>query len=140
MTPDWHEWDDPPRRESQEFVENVIGNHSAVKSVVRHDANRYTLEQRGGRTREVFLTNVYILGEADYLKLRAAHPAVDLIVLASEWNSCTMDVKEGALEEEIAIHSFKTLMRALNSRDDDAFLEFAYSPTDRFGRRLTRWP
>jgi hypothetical protein len=88
----------------------------------------------------VFLTNVYILGEADYLRLCAAHPTVDLIVLASTWNSCTMDVKVEGMENDVAIHSFKTLMRALNCTAEDDFLEFAYSPTDQFGNLLTHWP
>jgi hypothetical protein len=140
MSPDWHEWDDQPRQASQDFLADAVAGHSAVDEVISHSASRYRLRRRGAADREVFLTNVYILGEADYLRLRAAHPEVDLILLASEWNSCTMDVKEDAMREGIAIHSFKTLMRGLNRRDDDDFLAYEYSPTDSDGRRPTRWP
>jgi hypothetical protein len=119
-----------------------VANHSAVREVVRHDANRYTLYRRIAVSREIFLTNVYILGEADYSRLVAAHPDVDLILLASNWNSCTMDVKESAMEDNIAIHTFPSLMRALNQPRDDDFLEYGYAPTDRFGNRpkTWRWP
>lgn len=140
MSPDWHQWDDPPRRESQRFLADVVGGHSAVREIHRHDSNRYTLHCRDGRKREVFLTNVYILAEADHLRLRAEHPEVDLILLASNWNSCTIDVKEGAMDEDIAIHTLRTLMWALTQKDDDDFMAFAYSPTDQFGKRLTQWP
>jgi len=118
----------------------VVGGHSAVREVVRHDANRYTLRRRRAADREVFLTNVYILGEADYLRLRAAHPDVDLIILASDWNACTIDIKEAAMDDDVAIHSFKTLMRALNRKDEDDVLAYGYSPTDRDGRPIERWP
>lgn len=140
MTPDWHQWDDPPRQESQAFLTKTVAGHSAVLEVIQHDANCYTLSRRDAADREAFLTNVYILGEADYLLLRATYPNVDLIILASEWNSCTIDVTEIAMEDGVAIHSFKTLMRALNRPSDDDFVAYAYSPTDRSGRRLTRWP
>jgi hypothetical protein len=140
VAPDWHEWDAPPRRESQRFLLDVVGDHSQVHEVVRHDANRYTLKRRGAADREVFLTNVYILGEADYLKLRAAHPEVDLIVLASDWNSCTLAVKHEAMDDGVAVHTFKTLMRALHRKDDDDFLAFGYSPEDYEARERARWP
>jgi hypothetical protein len=116
-----------------------VAGHSAIDEVIRHNANRYALKRRDAADREVFLTNVYILGEADYARLIATHPDVDLIVLASTWNACTMDVKEAAMDDGIAIHNFPSLMRALVKRDDDDFVEFGYSPTDRFGNRLNEW-
>lgn len=137
--PDWHQWDDPPRRESQDFLMEVVAGHSAVEEVIRHDPNRYTLKRQNAADREIFLTNVYILGEADYSRLLAVNPEVDLIVLASSWNACTMEVKEAAMEASIAFHNFPSLMRALIRRDDDDFVEFGYSPTDQFGNRLERW-
>jgi hypothetical protein len=84
VTPDWHQWDDPPRQESQEFLTRIVAGHSAVSKVIQQDANRYTLSRRDAADREAFLTNVYILGEVDYLLLRAAHPYVYLVILACE--------------------------------------------------------
>jgi hypothetical protein len=117
----------------------VVAEHSTVQEVVRHDANRYTIYRRKADTRVAFLTNVYILGEADYSRLLAAHPDVDLIILASTRNACTMDVKEAAMEDGVAIHNFPSLMRALRQRNEEDFLEFGYSPTDRFGNRPNQW-
>ncbi len=87
----------------------------------------------------MFLTDVYILGESDYTILRYTHADVDLILLASSWNSCTMDVKELAMNEGIAIHNFSSLMGGLNKDSNDDFMAHAYSPTDKDGNRLEYW-
>jgi hypothetical protein len=139
MSPSGAEWDDAPRRETQRFLLDVVGGHSQVKSIERHDANCYTIERETGDPLLAFVTDVYILGEADYAKLRLTHPDVDLIILASSWNSCTMDVKEKAMEDEIAIHNFKSLMGGLNKREAADFLAHSYSPTDQNGRRPEHW-
>lgn len=139
MTPSGAAWDSYPSRETQRFLTNVVGGHSAVESIQQHDPNRYTIERRFAGPLEAFITDVYILGEADYALLRMTHPDVDLIIIASSWNSCTMDVKEQAMEQGIAIHTFTSLMGALNKRDVDDFLAHSYSPTDKDGRRLEHW-
>jgi len=139
MTPGHHDWNGYPSRESQGFLLDVVGGHTKIESIEQHDPNRYTLRRRNAADREAFLTDVYILGEADYAVLRATHPEVDLIILASSWNSCTMDVKEAAMEDGIAIHNFASLMGGLNKKDDDDFVAHSYSPTDQDGRRLEYW-
>jgi hypothetical protein len=140
VIPGRHEWNAYPSRESQNFLLRVVGDHTRVESIVRHDPNRYLLRRLRAPDKETFLTDVYILGEADYTLLRTTHPQVDLIILASTWNSCTMDVKEAAMNEGVAIHNFSTLMGGLNKGDDDDFMAHSYSPTDKEGRRLESWP
>jgi hypothetical protein len=137
--PSGAEWDSYPSRETQRFLLDTVGNHSAVESILQHSPNLYTIERRRAEPLEAFITDVYILGEADYSLLRMAHPEVDLIIIASSWNSCTMDVKERAMEDEIAIHTFSSLMGALNKTDTDDFLAHSYSPTDKQGRRHEYW-
>lgn len=140
MTPGRNDWNGYPSRESQRFLLEVVGDHTKVESIEQHSPNRYTLHRRNAEDKEVFLTDVYILGEADYAVLRATHPDVDLIILASTWNSCTMDVKEAAMEEGIAIQNFSSVMGGLNKGDGDDFVAHSYSPTDKDGRRLESWP
>jgi hypothetical protein len=140
MSPEGHTWNDPPRRTTQDFLVQILEGHDRVREVVKLSANRYDVERSRGEPLKLFLTNVYILGEADYERLRSEYPEVNVIVLASNWNSCTMAVKDRAIDEGVAIFDFSALMGAANITDDERFLRHRYADTDHEGRPRTRWP
>lgn len=132
-------WNDPPGEDRQRILTRLVADHPDVVSVTRRDANRYTLQRRNAGVRQVYLTPVRLLTQTDYLALRAHHPEVELIILASASNVCKMEVKERALSDGVAIHCFRTLIGAL-SMPDELLLTYQHKSPQASARSPSYWP
>jgi hypothetical protein len=130
--------------DSQAWIRDVVGRHSNVREVEQLAPNRFKVRRVNGNDLMLFLTPAYILSVADYEQLRAQHPDVDMIALASNWNSTTMEAKDRGIEDGVGIFDFNNLMGALNLSTQDRLVRHAYPDLDAERRRglpeRTRWP
>jgi len=111
-------WNSYPAFDSQDFLQKLLRTNTSVSHYARLSPNRYTVERYRGATLELYLTPVYILGEADYAELRMEYPDVNGVVLASNWNSATLAVHEQGIADGVGIYDMKALMGALNIEDE----------------------
>lgn len=131
MTSGGHDWDDPPRRESQAFFNRLLDSHSNVREYTQLHANRWDIDRRHGFDVHAFMTPVYILGLADLTRLRMEHPDVNCVLLSSQWNRSTLNAKDAGIDEGVAIFMLgRDIMGALNFHDEEAFLRYGYPSED----------
>lgn len=129
-----HSWNSSPSYDSQDFLQKLLRTNTNVSRHTRLSPSRYTADRHRGATMELYLTPVYILGEADYAELRMECPDVNGIVLASTWNSATLAVYGQGIDDGVGIYDMKALMGALNIEDDERRVRHGAPPRD--GTRL----
>jgi hypothetical protein len=87
----------------------------------------YVLERVGLPPVRVWICDVYTLGIADYMAIRAEDPDVDAILTISMWNSYTDRAKQQGLAEGVGVFNTQELMGALHKEGDDLV---AYRPRE----------
>lgn len=92
-----------PRPESFRFFEERVSSYPFCISVDKCDTQIYEIIRQGKSKLTVFLTNIYIVGEADIYEIVKLHPEVDTIVTISLWNSYSLEAKELAKSFGVAL-------------------------------------
>jgi hypothetical protein len=70
-----------------------------------------------GDTLYVWLSDVYTLGEAEYLFLRGKTPEINCIVSVSGYNRYTDEAKEQAIRDRVGLFKIGEFLGALNVKD-----------------------
>ena len=106
---------DRPSYEQRTFFEQAVVEHSKVRSIDLIDDHVYQIERRGELpSLIVYLTDLYTVGFADVLDIKARCRDVNCIVTISNWNEYTNDAKAHAFSQNIGLFTFREFMGALN--------------------------
>lgn len=105
-----------PRPESIDFFVNGVTNHEQVTDINKISDIIYEVKKIDGDTLIVYLTNIYIVTEADIeeITMNASKFDINVIVTMSAWNSYTKEAKEYAKNQNIALFKYKEFYGALN--------------------------
>lgn len=106
--------DDVLLQSSVDFFRSVLQTHSSVERYSCAGDHIYHVKRKAGSDVEVYLTNLYTIGIADYVDIRSRFPDVNCIVVASMWNSYTSDAKKMAVADRIGMFDIKEFMGAIN--------------------------
>lgn len=102
-----------PRPESFMFFENRVRSLSVCKKISKEDTQIYRISRYEKSDIVVFLTNIYIVGEADVYEIITEFPEVNTIVTISNWNSYSNGAKEYAKENGVALFKMPEFQRAI---------------------------
>lgn len=113
--PSGRAWNSRLADSTVEFFLRTIGGHGKVSSISHESHTVFVVNRVAGLTDvRVWVCDVYTLGLADYLKIRAADPEIDAIVTMSGYNSWTRDAKEQGYSDGVGVFKFGEFMGALN--------------------------
>ena len=137
--PDGGKYKKIPRPESFKFFEQRVNSYDFCTIVNRNDLQIYEIVREGKSKLTVFLTNIYIVGEADVYEILDMHPEVDTIVTISNWNSYSLGAKELAKKSSVALFKMDEFQGAIYY-DGQKYIN--YTPPERnenyFARRGNR--
>jgi len=110
---------DPPKKESFAFLEKVFSSHNKIVSVHHDQSDRqvYTITRTYGDRITVYFTNLYTIGLADYMDIRARHPEVGIIIMASNWNGYTDQAKQHGIADRVGIFRIAEATGAINKQE-----------------------
>lgn len=111
--PDHGFYEKRPRPESIEALAKYLCSNPVVHKTHQLDEHRFHVERVGKPSLNVYLTNVYIVGEADVIEILAEAPETDVIVTMSAWNSYSNDAKLYAKEREVGLFKFSEFLGAV---------------------------
>lgn len=102
-----------PRPESIETLCRYLRSNPVVSSVESLDSQLVLVRRTQKSDLKVFLTNAYIVGEADAYEAFDAHQDLDAIVTMSAWNSYTRLAKELCKSRGVGLFKFKEFLGAV---------------------------
>lgn len=102
-----------PRPESITALSKYLSSNSIISSTHQLDEHRFHVERNGKQSLNTFLTNIYIVGEADVIEILAEAPEVNAIVTMSAWNSYSNDAKSYAKERGVGLFTFSEFLGAV---------------------------
>lgn len=106
----------PDERSIAAFT-NALSGHNKVVAVTQRDGTfLLDVQLENGTTLAVFMTNLYVVGQADVIEIQADNPGVDCIVTLSAWNMTASDAVEYGREREIGVFKWKEFFGAINYR------------------------
>lgn len=108
-----------PRPESINFFEDSISRHKEVSKLLKIGECYYEIQRKSKSTIYLFLTNIYIVGEADIIEIQGKSPGVNCILTISLWNSYSNDAKLLSRSIGVALFKYQEFYRALFKNDDE---------------------
>lgn len=131
--PEFGRYEKLPRPESiAKFVQFLQGN-KVVRQTDILGRQVLRVDRKGLSSITLFMTNVYIVGEADVYEITSAVPQLNSIVTMSAWNSYTQQAKSLCLTMDIGLFKFREFLGAVYQEGDD-FLNYI-SPAEREARK-----
>jgi len=126
---------DFPKRGQDELFRSATKTHSKVLQCGTEDGQIFRLERVAPLAPiTCYLTNLYVVGLADVIRVSALDDSINCIVTMSAWNGYTSQAKEWARRREIGLFTFGEFMGALHwtrfwmyaKKDEDGNPIFAY--------------
>lgn len=111
--PDRGYYEKRPRPESIEALTKYLRPNPVVGSTHQLDEHRFQVERREKPNLNVYLTNIYIVSEADVIEILAEAPETNAIVTMSAWNSYSNDAKFYAKEHDVGLFKFSEFLGAV---------------------------
>ena len=102
-----------PRPESVDALIRYLESSKVVTNVERVDEQLIRVDRNNGTTITAFLTNIYIIGEADAFEILSKHGGIDCIVTMSAWNGYTASAKTNCSREGVGLFTFKEFLGAV---------------------------
>ncbi len=102
-----------PRPESVDALIRYLESSKVVTNVERVDEQLIRVDRNNGPTITAFLTNIYIIGEADAFEILSKHGGIDCIVTMSAWNGYTASAKTNCSREGVGLFTFKEFLGAV---------------------------
>jgi hypothetical protein len=124
-----------PRPEAVEKLLEYLRGNPVVETAELLSEQLLEVKRKNGPALRVFLTNVYILGEAEALDIVTAQGSLQAIVTMSEWNSYTSDAKIWCKERGVGLFKFREFLGAIYQSKKQKFLDYE-SPEEIRARRL----
>jgi len=116
-------YEDLPRPESVAFFMERLSGHKMVKNFNEPQTQIFVVERDKRDTLTIYLTNIYIVSEANVFDVQRRHPGVNCIVTISAWNRYTDEAKEVAKGQGIGLFRLSEFMGALYY-DKQRFLDY----------------
>jgi hypothetical protein len=133
---------DKPYYKDIEWVEMKLSSHNRVTALkqVGTSGQLLSITRDRGDVLLVWLSDVYTLGEAEYLHIRKLSPDINCILKVSGYTHYTPEAKEQAVQDRIGLFSFGELMGALNVEKFWSYVAPSQdrSPSSRPSRGSTR--
>jgi len=110
---------DKPYYKDIQFVEMKLRGHDRVISFERVGSSDqlFAVARTLGDTLHVWLSDVYTLGEAEFLFLREKNPEINCIVSVSGYNRYTDEAKEQAVRDRVGLFKIGEFLGALNVKE-----------------------
>jgi hypothetical protein len=115
-----------PRPESIDTLIRYLRSSKVVIDVEKVDEQIIRVERSNGPAITVFLTNIYIVGEADAVEILSEHRGIDCIVTMSVWNGYTSNGKDHCRREGVGLFTFKEFLGAVYKKGKK-FLDYGNS-------------
>jgi len=112
-----------PRPESIDALIKYLQSSRVVTDVEKVDDQLIRVNRSNGPAITAFLTNIYIVGEADVVEILSEHGGIDCIVTMSAWNEYTTSAKTHCSREGVGLFTFKEFLRAVY-RTGQKFLDY----------------
>lgn len=112
-----------PRPESIEYFIKVVSSREFVVKVERLNNQLFKVVRKEKSDITVFLTNIYIVSEADVYEITADHGNLNCIVTVSAWNSYTKDAKVLTKGMGIGLFQLKEFLGAIYY-DRESFINY----------------
>jgi hypothetical protein len=123
-----------PRPESIQALSKYLSSNPVVSSTQQLDEHRFRIERMGKPMLNLYLTNLYIVGEADVVEILAEAPEINAIVTMSGWNSYSNDAKSYAKEHDVGLFKFSEFLGAVYY-DRQRFLDYEPPSDEERARR-----
>ncbi len=111
--PDRGYYEKRPRPESIETLSKYLRSNGRVSETHQLDEHRFKVDRRGVPDLNVYLTNIYIVGEADIIEILAEAPETNAIVTMSAWNGYSNDAKSYAKDHDVGLFKFGEFLGAV---------------------------
>ncbi|MGE7907541.1 hypothetical protein ACQKNS_24535 [Peribacillus sp. NPDC094092] len=120
-----------PRRESIEYFISRIQTHRTVLEIEHEQGHEHVfkIKKKNGKKLIVYLTDFYIVTEAEVYEIMSEYYEINAIVTISNWNSYSYLGRETARENDIGLFLMSEFMGALNF-DGNSFINYI-SPAER---------
>lgn len=107
---------EPDESSIKAFVNALEGHGKVDVAKRRPQSYLLDLEMSGGNTMTVFVTNIYVVGEADVRLILAQHPDANCVVTLSSWNMVSSDAARYGREREVGVFKWGEFFGAINYR------------------------
>jgi predicted RNase H-like nuclease (RuvC/YqgF family) len=111
--PELGKYEKMPRPESIDYFIRIVSSKEFVQKVEPLRRQVYRIVRKDKHDIVVFLTNVYIVGEADVYEITSENKDINSIVTVSAWNSCSRDAKQLAKTMNIGLFDMKEFLGAI---------------------------
>ncbi|MEH7590882.1 hypothetical protein V7247_29520 [Priestia megaterium] len=120
-----------PRRESVDYFISRMKSHSTVEDIhnLEGKENIFRITKTNEKELIVYLTDFYIVSEAEVYDIMTECPSINAIITLSNWNSYSHLGRETARENNIGLFVMREFMGALNF-DGTQFINYI-SPAER---------
>lgn len=132
-----------PDPQSIEAFITALQGHSKIVSA-SHRSGTYLLDVRLENSTRlvVYMTNLYVVGEADVVEILGGHPDVNCIVTLSAWNMTGEDAVTYGRSRMVGVFKWKEFFGAINYRKFWLYEELPYDAAKAAAerkRRRTAW-
>ncbi|WP_455920191.1 hypothetical protein [Priestia megaterium] len=120
-----------PRRESLDYFVSRMKTHNTVSDIrkFKEKENIFRITKKNGEELTTYVTDFYIITEAEVYDIMAECPGINAIITISNWNSYSHLGRETARENNIGLFLMSEFMGALNF-DGNRFINYI-SPAER---------
>lgn len=123
-----------PRPESFHFFEKRIKSYAFCTEVKKCDTQVYKILRQNKTTLVVFLTNIYIVGEAAVYEIISNYPQINTIITISNWNSYSASAKQFAKENGVALFKMDEFQGAIYY-DGQRYIDYVPPKRDEYNFR-----
>jgi hypothetical protein len=106
----------PDESSIKAFIDAISGHNKVATVERRPNSYLVDIQLNGGTKLIVFMTNIYVVGEADVREILGKHRDVNVVVTLSSWNMVSGDAVQYGREREIGVFKWKDFFGAVNYR------------------------
>jgi hypothetical protein len=137
--PDSGHFEERPRKESVDIFVKYLKSNPVVEDVIVESECRLIVRRKSKADLRVYLTNTYVLGDADVHEIFSEDPNIDAIVTMSQWNGYSESAKLNCKGRGVGLFKFGEFLGAVYY-EGEKFLDYSPpSDEEREARRGRRW-
>ncbi|NFH68857.1 hypothetical protein FDC35_05460 [Clostridium botulinum] len=121
--PEGGRYEKMPRPESIQAFIKYVSSKPFVKDIEVLDTQIFEVKRENKSNITVFLTNIYVVSQADVIDILTEYPNIDCIVTVSAWNKYAESAKIEAKENNIGLFKFKEFLGAVYY-DGQEFIDY----------------
>lgn len=121
--PELGKYEKVPRPDSIQALIKFLQSNPTVITVVPEGAQTLQVVRSRLPNVKVFMTNIYVVGEAEAYEILSANPDVSAIVTMSAWNGYSNAAKAMCKVRNVGLFKFKELLGAIY-HEGQQFLDY----------------